>query len=146
MEELTSNTADFTTKAPFTVSPSASELQYSYFTQCNVSVWWCLDCPKLKAFVLKLRGDFQALPQCCDIEVFYFVLSHWIQCLTVYPNRYSIALKCPPLASAAICCNMNSCQSNCYHYNQSYSMMLNAKMPCLCIKLFTKCTKQNIPL
>lgn len=39
----------------------------------NVSLWWCLDCPKLKAFVSKLRGELQALSQNCDSDAFYFV-------------------------------------------------------------------------
>lgn len=66
---------------------SPSEIQYPFFARCNVSLWWCLDCPKLKAFVLKPRGEFQALSWRLDIKVFYFVLNHWMQCHTVHPNR-----------------------------------------------------------
>ena len=75
---------------PFTVSLPPSEIQYPYFTRHNVSLWWCLDCPKLKAFVLKLRGELQAPSQYRDIDVFYFVLSHWIQYILtdiVFPRR-----------------------------------------------------------
>lgn len=50
-----------TTKT-FTGSFSPSEMQDLCFTRCNVFLW--LDCHKLKAFVLKLRGGFQFLSFC----------------------------------------------------------------------------------
>lgn len=64
----------FLRQSPFAVCLSPTEIQFSLLLpRHNVSLWWCLDCPKLKAFVSKQRGEFQALSQCRDIEVFYFV-------------------------------------------------------------------------
>lgn len=73
----------------FTVSLSPSEIQYHCLTRHNVSLWWCLDCPKLKAFVLKRRGERRLAVT---------VAWYWgVQRLTVNSNRYPPSQKCPAL-------------------------------------------------
>lgn len=45
----------------------------------------------MKAIVPKLGGESKDLSQFLDIKVFYLVLSHWMQCLTVHSNGYSLS-------------------------------------------------------
>lgn len=100
----------FLRQSPFAVCLSPTEIPFSLLLpRHNVSLWWCLDCPKLKAFVSKQRGEFQALSQRRDIEVFYFVSYSKSRQIFSFPG---ISAGGAPLHSADICHHRNSCHSD----------------------------------